>query len=199
MKTQTVYSHAACFGCGIAFQSGRRLQKYHSRSCRAIHRVYKITPASDRLAALVDRRGPDECWNFHGAKQHFGHGLITVWTGRRSGYTEKAHRLAWQVANGQIPDGLCVCHKCDNPACCNPAHLFLGTKADNAKDMYAKGRDSHPRGEQHPNAKIDDAMVREIRLRVANGESFASVGRKFGIDYSNVSLISKRRAWAHVD
>ena len=85
----------------------------------------------------------DGCWTWTGAKHPFGHGLFT-WEGRGQ-YT---HRISWQIHFGEIPEGMYVCHSCDNPPCVNPAHLWLGTCADNLRDMVAKGR--HGR----PNAKL---------------------------------------------
>lgn len=187
-----------CPGCGVVFESDRRGRKFHSKKCSAQHREYAVEPLPSRFARLVDRRGDDDCWNYTGATQGFGHGIITIWTGRRQSHSEKAHRVAWEIANGPIPAGLCVCHKCDNPPCCNPAHLFLGTSAENNQDRARKGRSVNAKGEQHGNAKITADIVRELRQRVAAGESFSSLGREFGIDYSNVSLIAKRKAWAHV-
>jgi hypothetical protein len=75
------------------------------------------------------------CWLWEGAVTNDGYGMIC-----RNGTTLRVHRLAWEEVNGPIPDGLNVCHTCDVPACCNPAHLFVGTQQDNVSDMRAKGR-----------------------------------------------------------
>lgn len=99
-----------------------------------------------------------------------------------------ASRLAWRVAYGLIPDGLLVCHRCDNPRCVEPTHLFLGTPADNAHDRDAKGRHRSLRGEQHPNATAPDAQVAEAIARVRGGESISSVSRAYA-----VSRITVRR------
>ena len=90
------------------------------------------------------------CWLWMDCAHEFGYGLLKI--GGRKGPVVRAHRYAWELHNGPIPRGLFVCHRCDNPPCCNPAHLFLGTNADNVRDMRRKGRgfDIPPRpGERH--------------------------------------------------
>lgn len=95
----------------------------------------------DRILARVDKRaGPDKCWPWVGGSLNEGYGCIRL--GSSHGRIVLAHRAAWAIANGPIPDGLFVLHHCDNPPCCNPAHLFLGTHQDNMDDMVAKGRQS---------------------------------------------------------
>lgn len=99
----------------------------------------KHAPLAERLARRLDKSGgPDACWPWMGSRNTGGsgknHGSI------QAGRMVKAHRIAWILAGGPVPDGMCVLHRCDNPPCCNPAHLFLGTVADNNRDRDAKGR-----------------------------------------------------------
>jgi hypothetical protein len=118
------------------------------------------------------------------------------------------HRIAWEFEHGRaVPDGLCVCHSCDNPPCCNPGHLWIGTHADNAADKIRKGRGGYEyrknrSGDNHPNSKLTWAKVREIRRLWALHTPFKDDGltgndlaRRFGVKYSNVSMVIKHRTW----
>lgn len=111
-----------------------------------------------------------------------------------------AHRYSWEITYGPIPDGLFVCHHCDNPRCVRPDHLFLGTPLANARDMARKGRKaivSLP-GERHPGSKLTDDAVREIRRRRSLGETTRRLGAEFGVSGPLISYIANRKAWRHV-
>lgn len=119
---------------------------------------------------------------------------------RVHGVQERAHRVSWLLHKGDIPDGLHVLHRCDNPACVRPDHLFLGTNQDNVADRVAKGRSAnmpHP-GEAHPMRKLDEASIRSIRELYRAGERQSDLARAFGIDRSTVCEIVNRRKWRHV-
>lgn len=92
-------------------------------------------PASARLAAYVQRGEPDECWEWMGTRDHRGYGESRINRKRHA-----AHRMAWEAVNGPVPEGMGVLHRCDNPPCCNPAHLFVGDQVANMRDARAKGR-----------------------------------------------------------
>lgn len=96
-------------------------------------------PIEQRFWDKVDRRGPQDCWEWTAAKDARGYGRV----GSKRPRTELAHRVAYRLTKGEIPSGMLVCHSCDNPPCCNPEHLFVGTDADNNKDMHTKGRDAN--------------------------------------------------------
>lgn len=109
-----------------------------------------------------------------------------------------AHRFAWMLTFGPIPDGKLVCHHCDNPPCCNPEHLFLGTKLDNYKDMESKGRDRKAQGERQWYHKLTNAEVERLIEMRRNGNTYVSIARVFGLHKSTVYGICKGRTWRHL-
>ena len=165
---------------------------------------------ADRFWSHVDKRDAGECWLWRGGRDYGGYGAFKA---RASGYYQcRAHRFSWILANGAVPDGLWVLHRCDNPPCCNPSHLFLGTHDDNMADMVRKGRpargdrngscvhpESRQRGEGHPLSKLNAEQVREIRALRAGGATLAYVAARFGVTARNVSAIYRRHTWRHVD
>lgn len=120
-----------------------------------------------------------------------GYGSLTI-DGKRTA----AHRVAYEIHVGPIPDGMYVCHTCDNRACVNPAHLFLGTHNDNREDMVQKGR--HARGSRHHRSKLTEAEVLEIRQRYAAGALQNELCVKFGVANSVISRIVNRLIWRHI-
>jgi hypothetical protein len=171
----------------------------------------KGTPIEQRFWSKVDTSaGPDGCWPWTAGRFSTGYGEFAI--GRKGMHIHwLAHRFAYQSLHGALPLGLFVCHHCDNRICCNPSHLFLGTALDNARDAARKGRTArgerngravHPestrRGGRHPNAKLGEIAVLELRWRRDNGESLKSLAQAFGITMSNVSHIVLRRTWQHI-
>lgn len=142
-----------------------------------------------RFWAKVDKSG--DCWLWT-ASTAVGYGQF--FPARRT--MVYAHRLSYELAFGPIPEGLQVCHTCDNRRCVNPAHFFLGTHKDNADDRERKGRS--PRGAARPNAKLDEAKVRAIRARVAVGERQAALAREYGVAAGTIQRIIERRSWKFV-
>ena len=126
----------------------------------------------------INKRGPDECWPWMASRLPRGYGMFGV--GKR---VPHAHRIAYFLHYGVDPYPLQVCHSCDNPPCCNPAHLFKGTVQDNVNDMMAKERST--RGESHPNSKPTDAQVIEIiKLWESREFSQRQIGEMYGIAQS---------------
>jgi hypothetical protein len=161
----------------------------------------------ERYLEKVDERAADECWLWKAAL--FGNGYGAFRLGDRQ---VRAHRFGYEVFVGPIPDGLIVCHRCDVPACQNPAHWFLGTNRDNAIDRERKGRGRYRhigplppkprvgrrRGEQHHKAKLTEADVRAIRAACGEGQSQDAVAVRFGVSQRLVSGIVRRQIWRHI-
>lgn len=140
-----------------------------------------------RFFGKFDALEPDKCWEWLGAKNSDGYGNFYY-----QGKYEKAHRAAWIIYFGEIPNGLCVCHHCDNPSCVNPKHLFLGTHADNMRDMTQKGRLVIPkkRGEFCGATKLKDKEVKEIRRLYALGIRPQSLlAKMFNVSQTQISRI----------
>jgi hypothetical protein len=141
-----------------------------------------LTRYAERLERRCKLDPTTGCLEWQGYRMLFGHGQTHLW-----GQKIYAHRLAWIVAHEQpIPDGLCVLHRCDNPPCCNPDHLFLGTRADNQRDMKRKGRGSGP-------MKMTPEQIIEIKRRRAAGERGVDLAAEFEISQPRISDYVKGR------
>ena len=117
---------------------------------------------------------------------------------RHAGKIKRAHRVAWELANGEIPKGLLVLHKCDVPECVNPDHLFLGTQKENMQDCSKKdrvARNNLPKGEAHHKAKLTRDDVSIIKQKLADGETGAALGREYGVSRQQISHIKHGRYW----
>lgn len=150
----------------------------------------------DRFWFHVPLAGPDECWEWQGRRTPDGYGQVRL-IGVAS--PVRAHRLSWEIHNGPIRNALHVLHHCDNPACVNPRHLFLGTHSDNMKDMVAKGRHrGGPQGERARSAKLTPILVVEIREKAAQGVSYPELSHEYGMSTSAICNVVLRRTWKHV-
>ena len=130
------------------------------------------------------------CWLW--TEGCFSHGYAAFWL---DGRQHHAHRVSWEFNVGPIPEGLCVLHKCDVKSCVNPAHLFIGTQADNMQDMVRKGRKWTAPGEAHSNAKLTEAAVLAIR---ADERPYRIIADELGVSQALVCNIRQRTAWTHL-
>lgn len=130
----------------------------------------------------------DTCWLWLGCKIKSGYGQ-SVWNGK----VQNAHRVAYQLARGEIPAGMFVCHHCDVKVCVNPDHLFLGTPKQNSEDACKKGL--HRKGSSHGASKLKETDVKEI---LTSTESSRVLGKRFGVDHMVILRIKRRVAWRHV-
>lgn len=146
-----------------------------------------------RFWSYVDKRGPDECWPWHGARSSCGYGNFKLLDRKNT----PSSRLAYYLSSGHWPGELLVCHACDNPPCCNPAHLFLGTTRDNAADMMAKGRwrGGNNKRTNNPQARLTEEDVAEIRRSIAFGQTNVSIAARYGVTHSLISAIRRGKAW----
>jgi hypothetical protein len=182
------------YGCVGAYYSKGLCQKHYRRLYRGgdPHTLsHKELSLEERFQAGLGPKDPvTGCIEWIGAKND-GYGLI-----RRGSQLARTHCLAWELKHGPIPEGMCVCHHCDNPSCCNTEHHFLDTKAGNTADMVEKGRQA--KGEKHGRAKLTEADVLEIRRRIAAGESQSSIAADFGIHHTTVGAIKSGKRWSHL-
>ena len=150
--------------------------------------------AEERFWSKVDKSG--DCWEWIGRKDEKGYG-------RFDGFrlNQLAHRAAWELMNGRIPEGMGVLHRCDNPCCVRADnHLFLGTQMDNVKDMLTKGRNNNVRGQQNGNTTLTEADVREIkRLYFSKECGVVELAKRFGVSRVTIRNIYIGKTWSHLN
>lgn len=165
--------------------------KYCSQTCACASRSCR--PLAERFWEKVAKRDDDACWLWTANQDARGYGRFAV----SRCNIRLSHRVAWELLNGTIPEGLRVLHTCDNPPCVNPDHLFVGTAKENTRDMVRKWRHAH--GERHGHATLTDEIVLEMRrLRSEEGLSYAEIGRRVGRLGGTVHKICTRQRWVHI-
>lgn len=215
MGTGRFYSPQFCFSqstlegkvpsvCGLTSRPSPRQRPAASGG----HFAMSIIPieAIGRFWNKVNRRGPNDCWEWTGTRDQVKGGAAgRQWGNYGVFYVDKkrcrikAHRIAYCLTHGDIPTWVKVRHTCDNPPCCNPAHLVAGTHKQNMDDMQRRGRKYISRGQDHQNAKLTEDQVREIwALRPKPQPTSKQVAAKYGVTYHTVNSIWHRRAWLHV-
>jgi hypothetical protein len=194
LVTMTKTDPRPCPRCAISMAAKPKSQLFCSRGCArfgGIRAPKKVTPAEERFWKKVDTSG--SCWNWLGGKDQDGYGSITL----NQSSKVRTHRFSWELANKRpIPEGLWVLHRCDNPSCVNPAHLFLGTSRDNINDMVSKGRARS--GERNNLAKLSREQVIAARARGALGESPATISSDLGVNKETIRYILKGKTWKNV-
>lgn len=168
-----------------------RPKEAKAQTCRICWLVKpKKADLASRFWEKVDKT--ENCWIWTAAVDRKGYGKLGM---RIDGKprTVQAHRVAYQMLVGPIPDGMVLCHRCDNPPCVNPTHLFVGTIADNMRDMARKGRFSRSQ------AKLTPELVREIRSRyIPRRVSLTMLAAQYGVSFQLISLVVNRRIWQDV-
>lgn len=152
-----------------------------------------VRPLTERFWEKVDKGALDDCWMWKGSKDIRGYGVI-----RTNQKPYSAHCVCYELCHGSIPKGMFICHKCDNPGCVNPAHLWLGTPAENNRDRAVKERNNHVKGEDHPSTTLTESDIVTIRNLSENGVAQRAIARQYGIHQSSVWGIVHRKTWQHV-
>ena len=137
------------------------------------------------------KKVPLGCWEWQASKHPKGYASFSL-----DGKVTGAHRASFKLYVGEVQKGMCVCHRCDNPGCVNPSHLYLGTNAENTHDRDNKGRGSY--GEGRPNAKLTEQKVNEIKGKWLAGNTMASIGREYGVSRQTISTIIHLKKWKRV-
>lgn len=156
-------------------------------------RGQKVHSNEQRIARMTEKVG--DCWEWQGAMRG-GYGRLVI--GSRADGTRRfvsAHRFSYETFIGVVPEGLYVCHRCDNRKCVNPEHLFAGSHQENIDDREAKGRNNHVTGENVGTAKLSIELLRDVRSMHAHGESFRSIARSLGLHHSTISRAVKGITW----
>lgn len=171
-------------------RAGRELDDYMID----IKQHFNHRPAIDRFNRKWHLNSLTGCWIWTARRDNDGYGVM--WGGRELGKEDniQAHRVAWMLHRGQIQEGMLVCHHCDNRACVNPDHLFLGTEADNSHDMVKKGRSR--KGKDLPWTRLSPQDVRDIR---ASKDTLAELGRKYNVLPTSIKKVRLRLSWKHIE
>lgn len=198
MRKKNKNAEGICINCGIKFKTFKfRIkdgQKYCSSSCCNAHR--SKTADLSRLELffknISNEFHPNGCWIYKNTSQD-GYGRLAI-----HAKTMKAHRYSYQINIGVIPEDLFVCHRCDNPPCVNPDHLFVGEPKENSLDMVKKNRQHRSKGSAVNGAKLNEQQVLEIKQKLKNGEGVTQLSRDYNISHNIISRIKSGFIWVHV-
>ncbi len=181
-----------CVICGTDFERtpseiARGTSKFCGKTCYGQARRRTAEERFWNRTILV----PSGCREWSGPRLPRGYGLVAFGDERWL-----THRKAWELTHGPIPDGLDVCHTCDNPPCCEPSHLFLGTTLDNIADKIRKGRQA--RGEAIGGVRLTAEWVRRIRAELLLGTKRSELARAYGVHIGTIGVIARNQTWQHV-
>lgn len=185
-----------CQVCGAPFSpTNRQVANGQGHYCtRACANFRSREMAIARFWSKPDKTSSTRgCWLFPSVHRVSGYGQFSP-TPRQN---VLAHRFAWEITHGPIPDGIDVLHECDVRNCVNPAHLWLGTNDENMADMVAKGRAA--RGNKNPRAALDEAKVRAIRAARAAGVTAGELALLYGVHKNHIQRVVSARSWAHIE
>lgn len=193
LRTKLVFT--TCERCGIEFKVSTYVlgqKKYCGKKCQ-------VGTLEQKFWSHVNKIEDDtSCWEWTASFDDHGYGVMGI-----EGKTPKAHRVSYELHNGVFDYSLFVCHKCDNPHCVRPDHLFLGTASDNMKDCAAKGRNSGLprifRGEEHGGSKLTEDMVRNIRILHSNGMMQKDIAATLNLSKHCIWSVVNRISWKHVN
>lgn len=201
----------AMAGCGRLVTAGRTTSRFCSRSCAGKNARARRKPEAAvdvRFWSKVNKNGPivrvdlGPCWVWIAAHHDKGYGTFWLPSERR---LVKAHRQSWEWARGPVPEGLVLCHRCDNPPCVNPDHLFPGTTKENSDDAASKGRLATPPlhvGEDQHLARLTADAVRVIRAEYVRGDrrrGAPALGRRYGVTKAAILAVVNMKTWKHVE
>ncbi len=187
-----------CLICQKEFQIQDPRGKYCSPSCGWVAiGLSKRKPLEERFWSKVKRAGPDDCWEWQAGKTYDGYGSF----GGVKGATT-AHRMSYILRFGPIPEGMCICHRCDNRICVNPDHFFLGTPVENTADMDRKGRRKSPgnqQGSHNSASKLTEDLVKEIRASyAAGGVTTLALAEKYHVTRPLISKVINNHIWNYL-
>jgi hypothetical protein len=208
-ETPVIKNHIAFYMCRCSCGTERLvrsvyLRKNLSKSCGCLvgetskkRHVENRTPENFQKRFWQKVSKSDECWTWIGSKDCDGYGVMSQHVNGIA-KQRKAHIISYELHFGEIPTGICVLHKCDNPSCVNPEHLFLGTQADNQHDRKNKGRQA--KGEANGRAKLTEQDVRDIRYLYKTVDiSQTGLANKYGVSQYSISQVVLNKKWKHVN
>jgi hypothetical protein len=206
-KKKKQYTYLCRCDCGLNRNNvpGDGLRRGKIKSCGCDFSKYQYRGGDSledyfehhKQVLITRRRIVDGCWEYTGILNNKGYGWKSFGRGKDRGKWV-VHRIAYTIWKGEIPSGYCVLHSCDNTACFNPDHLWLGTQKDNMNDKARKGRCHNNQGSKSGMSKLEETQVLEIRRLRNEGNTLKMIAEKFNVTEANISDICQRHTWRHV-